>query len=109
MRPGGRYFVIRFPTLGESGWLEVGGANSKVGSDVADLVSGSEISGFSANNSLVAEETSINSEIEIVCGVCSAICGWSNSELGWIIINNSSCSINPVLLITFWYQRFKFF
>ena len=49
--------------------------NSKVGSDVAGLVFGSEISGSSADNSLVAKENSVNSEIEIVCGVCSAICG----------------------------------
>ena len=46
--------------------------NSKVGSDVAGSVSGSEISGSSGDNSLVIEATSVNSEIETVCEVCFA-------------------------------------
>ena len=45
--------------------------NSKVGSDVAGSVFGSEISGSSGDDSLVAEATSVNSEIKIICGICS--------------------------------------
>ena len=75
--------------------------NYKVGSDVAGSVSSSEISSSSGDNSLVAQATSINSEIETVCGVCSTICGWSTLESGWIIMDDSPCSINPDLLITF--------
>ena len=51
--------------------------NSKVGFYVASSVFDSKISGSSGDNSLVVEETLVNSEIETVCGVCSAICGWS--------------------------------
>ena len=75
--------------------------NSKVGSDVASSVFGSKISSSSGDNSLVVEATSINLEIETVCGVCSAIWGWFTSESGWIIIYYSPCSVNPVLPITF--------
>ena len=45
---------------------------SKVGSDVAGLVSSLEISSSLGDNSLVVEVTSVNSEIETGCGGCSA-------------------------------------
>ena len=55
---------MRCLTLGESGSLEVEVRNPKHDYNTAGSVSGSEISGSSAN-SLVAEAMSVISEIEI--------------------------------------------
>ena len=63
MSPEGRFWVMILPTLGEPGPLEVGEANPDVGV-AAGSVSGSEISGSSAN-SLEGEILPVTSENEI--------------------------------------------
>ena len=75
--------------------------NYKVGYNVAGLVSSSKILGSLGDKSLVVEATSVNSEIETVCGGCSATCDWSTSKSRWGIIDYSPCFVNPNLLITF--------
>ena len=64
MRSEGRFSVMRCLTLGEPGSLEVRVTNLEDGSNTAGSVSGSEISGSSAN-SLVGEILPETSEIEI--------------------------------------------
>ena len=63
MSPEGRFWVMILPTLGEPGPLEDGEENPKDGV-AAGSVSGSEISGSSAN-SLVEETLPVTSENEI--------------------------------------------
>ncbi len=63
MSPERSFWVIKLPTLGEPGPLEVGEANPEDGVG-AGSVSGSEISGSSAN-SLVGEKLPVTSESEI--------------------------------------------
>ena len=64
MRSEGRFSVMRCLTLGESRSLEVRVTNPEDDSNTTGSVSGSEISGSSAN-SLVGEAMSVTSEIEI--------------------------------------------
>ena len=87
---------MRCLTLGESGRWGVGVMNSEADSNIIGSVSSSEISGSVADNSLVVEESSTSSEIVSFLWELSVVWGWSTSYSGWIIINVSSCSVDPV-------------